>query len=219
MTKKDYTLVTIVGFLVGWLVLPVIANVGPRYGITVDARLGATSVVGFSLFAPLALWVLHLLSKKMPVFLQFGKFAAVGTLNTLLNFAVLNSLILFTGVVAGWGYTGFTVVAFFIATTNSYFWNKFWTFQSRIPLGWGEYGRFALFTLGGVLLNAGAAHLIVNVIKVQGGIAPELWANIGAFGGVAISFMWNFLTYRRIVFRDTAVAVPPTLTADERAKI
>lgn len=204
MTKKDYILVTIVGFLVGWLVLPVVANIGPRYGMVVDVRLGVTSVFGFSLFAPLALWVLHLLSKKMPVFLQFGKFAAVGTLNTLLNFAVLNTLILFTGSSGGWKFTGFTVVAFFVATTNSYFWNKFWTFQSRVPLGWEEYGRFALFTLGGVLLNSGTAHLIVNIIKPQWGVAPELWANIGAFGGVVVSFMWNFIAYRKIVFRNTA---------------
>lgn len=203
MTKKDYRLVTLVGFLVGWLVLPVVANIGPRYGILVDVRLGSVSVIGFSLLAPLALWVLNLLSKKMSVFLQFGKFAAVGTLNTLLNFAVLNTFILLTGITRGWGYTGFTVAAFFVATTNSYFWNKFWTFQSRIPLGWEEYGRFALFTLGGVVLNSGTAHIIVNIIKEQGGISPELWANIGAFGGVAVSFMWNFLTYRRIVFKNT----------------
>lgn len=213
MIKKDYYLVTLIGFLVGWLVLPVIANVGPRYGISVSFYLGAISVIGFSLFAPFALFVLHLLSKKMPVFLQFGKFAAVGTLNTLLNFAVLNTLILMTSIAAGWGYTGFTVVAFIVATTNSYFWNKFWTFQSRIPLGWGEYGRFALFTLGGVALNSGTAHLIVNVIKAQWGVTPELWANIGAFGGVAVSFLWNFLTYRRIVFR-ASVEIPSTKVSD-----
>ncbi|MEK7465442.1 MAG: GtrA family protein [Patescibacteria group bacterium] len=201
MTKKDYKLVTLIGFLVGWLVLPVIANIGKRYGVTVSIPLGAASVLGFSAFAPLALWVLHLLSKKIPVFLQFGKFAAVGTLNTLLNFAVLNTLIFMTDISAGWTYTGFTVIAFFIATTNSYFWNKFWTFQSRIPLGWGEYARFALFTVGGVILNSGVASLIVNGIGAPQGVAPELWANVGALGGVAVSFLWNFLTYRRIVFR------------------
>lgn len=210
MTKKDYRLVTLVGFLVGWLILPLVANVGAKYHIAVNVRLGVYSVVGFSLFAPLALFVLHLLSKKMPVFLQFGKFAAVGTLNTLLNFAVLNTLILMTGTTEGWGYTGFTAAAFLVATTNSFFWNKFWTFQSRIPLGWSEYGLFALFTLGGVALNAGAAHLVVNIIKVRWGITPELWANIGAFAGVAASFLWNFLTYRRIVFRNAGPESPAT---------
>lgn len=208
MTKKDYQLVTLVGFLVGWLVLPVVANVGSKYGVVVDVRLGIYSVVGFSFLAPLALFVLHLLSKKMPIFLQFGKFAAVGTLNTLINFAVLNTLILMTGIAGGWGFSGFSVLAFLVATTNSYFWNKFWTFQSRIPVGLQEYVRFALFTFGGVILNSGTASFIVRGIGVPNGMTLELWANVGALGGVAVSFLWNFIAYRRIVFR----AAPPAVT-------
>lgn len=205
--KKDFYLVTIIGFLVGWLVLPVVANIGKARGVFVTFPMGAASVIGFSIFAPIALKAVLLLSKRIPVLFQFGKFAAVGTLNTLLNFAVMNVLILMTGIAEGWGYAGFTAAAFLVATTNSYFWNKFWTFQSHVPLGWGEYARFALFTLGGVALYTGTATLIVNGIGAPKDFSPELWANVGALGGVLASFLWNFLTYRRIVFRAPAAAV------------
>jgi len=90
MNKKDYYLVTLIGFLVGFLVLLPLASAGVK--ITIFIVL--VSVMGFSLFAPLALWWLKILSRFFPVLEQIGKFAAVGVLNTVLDFGVLNLLIL-----------------------------------------------------------------------------------------------------------------------------
>jgi len=194
-TKRDFQLVTLVGFAVGWLVL---------LPVTLPIAIG--SVLGFSALAPLALFVLGLIGRRAPVIGQFGKFAAVGTLNTLLNFAVLNSLILWTGETRGAAYSGFVALAFLVATTNSYFWNKFWTFESRRPVTGGEYARFALFTLGGAFLNVGAASLVVNVIGVPAGVGGALWANVGGLCGVAVSFLWNFIAYRKVVFKGSGTA-------------
>ncbi len=197
-TKKDFYLVTVIGFLVGWLVLLPLTTTKL---LPVTVKTGALSVIGFSILAPCALWVLKLLSRRWKVFEQFGKFAAVGTLNTLLNFAVLNLFILTTGIAKGWWYSAFAIVAFLVATTNSYFWNKFWTFQSTLSVTGTEYLRFALFTLGGALLNAGAASLIVNVMGAPAGVSANLWANVGGLGGVLASFLWNFLSYKLVVFK------------------
>ncbi len=196
---RDFYLVAVIGFLVGWLVALPAANIG----IPITAAFFLVTVVGFTLFAPFALWILKLLSRKWGVFEQFGKFAAVGTLNTLVDLGVLNFLILLTDLASGVPFVGFKTISFLIATTNSYFWNKFWTFGSRVPVTGKEYLRFALFTLGGTLINVGIASLVVNVIGVPGQMNPKLWANVGALFGVFAGFMWNFLSYKLIVFRNS----------------
>lgn len=197
--KKDYFFVTIIGFLVGWLVLLPAKNIG----FEISTLWVVISVLGFSCFAPIALFILKLLGKVWSVFEQFGKFAAVGTLNTLLDIGVLNLLMLLTEIAQGAYYSGFKAVSFLVATTNSYFWNKLWTFQSKSPVTVSEYIRFALFTLVGALINVSVASLVVNLIGAPSGFDPKLWANVGAIIAVAVSFLWNFLSYRNIVFKKS----------------
>jgi len=211
---KDYRLAAVIGFLVGCLVLIPVANLG--YAVT--ALLAAASVVGFALFAPFALFLLKQLGRVWPVFNQFGKFAAVGTLNTLLDLGVLNALIFITGFARGAPFAGFKAVSFLVASTNSYFWNKFWTFESRAPIALGEYARFLLFTLVGTFLNVGVASLIVNVLGAPEGVGEKLWANAGALIAVFTSLLWNFLAYRKIVFRPAlrAPSSKPLATYDRR---
>lgn len=171
-------------------------------GYEIKPFLILASVLGLTIFAPFALFILKLLSRRFKVLEQFGKFAAVGTLNTLLYLAVINLLIFLTDIARGTYYSLFVVAGFLISTTNSYLWNKFWTFQSRAPINFAEYGRFAFFTLIGILINAGTASLIVNVIGAPAGFNPKLWANIGALIAVFVSLFWNFISYRKIVFKQ-----------------
>lgn len=198
MNKKDYYLVTIIGFLVGWLILLPAANIG----LKISPLLIVGSVVGFSIFAPFALWLLKYLSRFWRLLEQFGKFAAVGTLNSLLDIGILNLLIFLTDIAAGSYFSGFKAISFLVASTNSYLWNKFWTFQSRLPVTAVEYFRFIFFTLIGALINVSAASLIVNAIGAPSGFNLKLWANIGAVAAVFVSMLWNFLSYRYIVFKS-----------------
>jgi putative flippase GtrA len=198
--KKDFYIVTVIGFLVGWLVLLPVKN----FGFSITPLLIAGLVIGLSIFAPIALFVLKLLGKFWPVFEQFGKFAAVGTLNTLIDLGVLNFLILLTDISVGSTYSGFKAISFLIATTNSYLWNKFWTFQSPTPVTGKEYVKFLGLTLIATAINVSIASLIVNVIGAPDGVNLKLWANIGALIGVFVSFILNFLNYRFIVFKNSA---------------
>ena len=194
---KDYYLVSIIGFLVGLLVLLPATNLGLKITFT----LALASVLGFTVFAPIALWILKKLSRLWAVFDQFGKFAAVGTLNTLLDLGVLNLLMFLTGLYSGLPYVGFKATSFIVGTTNSYFWNKLWTFQNKMPVTLAEYLRFGIFTLVGALINVSVASVIVNVIGAPTGMDPKLWANLGALIAVFAAFLWNFLSYRNIVFK------------------
>jgi putative flippase GtrA len=196
--SKDYRLVMVVGFLVGWLILVPAANLG--YRITLPFVLG--SVMLFSLFAPLAFFVLRCLSRWWGIFEQFGKFAAVGTLNSLIDLAVLNFLIFLTGVTAGWYFTLFKAVSFVVAKANSYFWNKFWTFGSTTKVCIKEYLSFTAFTLVGAAINVGVASLLVNVFGNPAGISPKWWANISTVIAMLVGLLWNFTSYKKAVFKE-----------------
>ena len=64
-----------------------------------------------------------------------------------------------------------------------------------------EYLRFGMFTLIGMLINVGVASLVVNVIGAPANLSQNLWVNLGALAGVFSAFIWNFLSYRNVVFK------------------
>lgn len=134
---------------------------------------------------------------------QFYKFVLVGALNTLLDLSVLNGLIVITGVAAGIEFSIFKGASFALAVINSYFWNKFWTFRKRKGGGVTEFSQFLAVSVVGLGVNVGVASLFVNVLGPQGGISPQLWANVGAVAAIAFSTLWNFVGYKLIVFKQT----------------
>lgn len=197
--RRDYYLVTLIGFLVGWLVLLPLKN-SFHLGLTPFAV--AVSVAGFSIFAPIALFVTKFFARFWKIFEQFGKFAAVGTLNTLLDLSVLNLLMVSFGIEKGIFYALFKALSFIVGTTNSYFWNKFWTFGSRLPTSLKEYLRFVLFTLVGTVINVSVASFVVNVVRAPAPLSDIQWANVGALIAVFAAMSWNFLSYKNIVFKN-----------------
>jgi len=193
---KDFYLATLIGFGVGVLVLLPLANIG--FIFTPLLVLGI--ILGFTVLGPLAFGFFHWLASFRPIFDQIGKFSAIGTLNSLLDLGVVNIFIMLTGVAGGWLFSFFKAISFLLAATNSYFWNKFWTFQSRTPATWREYVFFAIFTILSVFINVTTASLVVNFMAIPPGISLKLWANIGALAATAVSLAFNFFLYKTVVF-------------------
>ena len=148
--------------------------------------------------------MLYLLGKRLPVLYQFGKFASVGVLNTFVDVGVLNLEIATMGTPGAWAYRIFKAISFLAATTNSFFWNKFWTFGSQEPANASQTMKFYLVAIGGFLINVGVASYIFSGIARPLSVSPNLWANIGAIAGVASAFLWDFLGYKYLVFKKTA---------------
>lgn len=141
---------------------------------------------------------------------QFYKFILIGILNTLIDLGVLNGLILLTAIASGWEFSLFKGISFAVAVTNSYFWNKFWTFKKEgggvapapRSLGVvGEFGQFFIISAAGLGVNVGVASLLVNAVGPFGGVSPQIWANIGAVMAIGFSTIWNFVLYKFFVFR------------------
>jgi putative flippase GtrA len=142
------------------------------------------------------------LGRRRPVLFQFGKFITIGLSNTAIDFGILNLLIFLTEVERGYLYSFFKAISFMVAVTNSYLWNRFWTFESYATNETGkQFFQFLIISGVGFAINVVVASLIVNVIGPMGEISPRVWANIGAFIAILISVFWNFLGYKFIVFK------------------
>ncbi len=202
MDKKDLKLVIVIGAGVGLLGQPILANVFSAPSLFVRAA----AFFGFLILAPLALSIAWWIGKKIPVIYQFAKFAAVGALNTFIDVGILNVEIILSGLPGGGAYYPiFKGISFLSGTTNSFFWNKYWTFKAHAKRSVAETAKFYTFATVGFALNVGMATFVVGLRPTN--LAPNLWANVGAFAGVAVSFLWDFFSYKYFVFKKPAEAV------------
>ncbi|HXF44185.1 MAG TPA: GtrA family protein [Candidatus Paceibacterota bacterium] len=197
MKRKDAYLASVIGFTFGVLLLLPLNNVG----FTVTPKLVFTTVVGFTVLAPVLLFALYFCSRFVANLYEFGKFAAVGALNTMIDLGVLNLLITLTNLSTGFYYSLFKGVSFVSAVLNSYLWNKFWTFSTGTPVGAREFGRFIFFTLIGLVINVSVATLVVDLGEPVFGLPARAAANAGAIFATVISLLWNFFAYKKFVFR------------------
>lgn len=146
--------------------------------------------------------VASFLGRKILAIFQLAKFVLVGILNTFIYLGVLNLLMSIFGISKGsWSYSGFVAVSFCCSVVNSYFWNKFWTYeQKETAVSGGEFWKFFLITGIGFVLNISIASFVFKIIGPQFDLSVEIWANIGAIIATICVFMWNFLGYKFIVF-------------------
>ncbi len=203
--KKDLIISACVGLLCAVLILPIAQNLGIKQALTLSLLvvLPVLSAAGMGM----AYW----LAQKIKIFYQLAKFVLVGGLNTFVDWGILNLLMFLTGIAAGSLYPVFKGVSFLVATTNSYFWNKLWTFKKvstpdmaaeEAQKSGREMLQFFIVSLVGFLINVGAATLLVNVLGPQWGLGAKLWANIGAMVGTLLGMSWNFLGYKLVVFKN-----------------
>jgi putative flippase GtrA len=122
-------------------------------------------------------------------FSEIGRFVLVGSINFAIDlsvFAVALYVLEIQLIVAN-------TIAYSVATVNSYLMNKYWTFAGRSErnIRASEFVRFVLFNLGGLAISNLTVYLLAEVM-------PPMIAKLGAVGA---TFVWNYLTIRRFVFR------------------
>jgi putative flippase GtrA len=207
MKKGDIIKVAVIGALVGLLIQPILSNVIP--GVTLVMRLAI--FIGLLVLAPVALGVAYLVDKVLHGIYQFAQFAAVGSLNTFVDIGVFNLAFFISGsvVLGSVAFATFKAISFLCATTNSFFWNKYWTFHSEGEAKAGQVASFFAVAIGGLLLNT-AAGTLLNAARPLGlhDTMLRLWTSVIApGGGVVASFLWNFLWYKYVVFKKSASVV------------
>lgn len=198
MAKQDIIVSAAIGFIAGFFAIFIARN------IEVDQKIPllAASPVVLALFSAIGIIVASWIGGKFPVLLEVAKFGLVGVLNTMVDLGVLNVFIFMSGIAGGVWFSLFKAISFLVSVTNSYVWNKFWTFKNGKEPRPIEFAAFVMIAVVGFVINVGVASLIVNGIGPPIGISQKIWANVGAVLATLIAMTWNFIGYKFIVFKS-----------------
>lgn len=152
----------------------------------VDRRAGQSKIAGE---ATRSIKVVLQLAWQREGLRQFVKFAAVGLINTVVDWSiyfVLNRLLALPKLPSKLG-------SFVVAAANSYYLNRTWTFRSTNKAVAKEFTKFILVATTGAVLNAGIFWLIV----IQGGAADI----VGLFFATGLVTVWNFIINKYWTFK------------------
>jgi putative flippase GtrA len=105
-------------------------------------------------------------------------------------------------------------ISMVISATIAFVGNRFWTWRHRERSGLHrEYAMYFMFNLGGLLITLtclGLSHYGLGAIWpfFTGRLADNIAKNLV---GTAFGTLFRFWSYRRFVFRATAVDAPPVV--------
>ncbi len=199
ITKQDYAIGALVGFLIGVFAIPTLLNLGFR-----DRTVLLLLPLAVPFLLIFGIWIGKILSRWIAVMAQISKFTAVGLLNTTIDFGVLNLLSIATGITAGIIVGGVNIPGFLLAVTNSYFWNKYWVFQYREG-GASDFPKFFAVAVVGLLINSAVVVGMTSTPLLQ--VESQVWLNIAKALASLTSLTWNFLGFKLLVFRTPKVSL------------
>jgi putative flippase GtrA len=199
--KKDIWIISLAGFFTGLLWSGIFIRLGTLARFHLGNKIWGLVIVVPVIFV-FGLYLGKWLSGWKPFFGRFAKFVAIGFFNAGVDFGVFNLLIYLTGIEKGLTLTLFKSVSFIASFTNSYFWNKYWTFNAgKTSDGKGEFVKYAVVTLIGAAINIGISTLIINLIKPAFGFSQLGWDNMAVVFATIGNLIWNFIGYQLIVFK------------------
>lgn len=125
-------------------------------------------------------------------FKEIFKFALVGAVSTIIDFAILNLVLKFTSVTIAWS----VFWGFIGGSTNGYFMNNAWTFGHRnLPTSAKNMTKYIIISAIGL----GITELIIKELAVK-----ALYnVNASKLVAVFIVFFWNFFANRFWTFKAT----------------
>ena len=131
-------------------------------------RMAGKSKLGASVYLKYLDHCTRLYEHKKPWLARYIKFAFIGGIGTLINLAVLWTAVEVFFVHYLWA----AVLAFVIADTNNFIWNRWWTFRSKGKVHI-QYPQFLLVSLDGLMLNLIILKTIVEDIMPSLGIGED----------------------------------------------
>lgn len=201
--KRDLFPILSIGALIGILIQPILSNNAEQISSFISLESARVIVFfGFFILAPLALSLAAFIGKFIPVLYQFAKFAAVGTLNSMVDLGFFNLALFLYGVTPSQSiFILFKGMSFFVSTTNSFFWNKFWTFHAAHPVNSKETFKFYSVAISGGVINIVAATAVFQNQATF--VSIELWTSVIApVCGILAASLWNFIGYKYLVFKE-----------------
>jgi putative flippase GtrA len=130
-------------------------------------------------------------------FIRFFKFAIVGTIGAVVDFSVLNLLVLGFGVPKEYA----NLASVTCAIISNFTWNRLWTFpESRERPLHTQFAQFALVNVVGLAINQivflGSDALIFDKLF------PHPWDyNVAKATAIIVVLFWNFFVNRRTTYK------------------
>lgn len=128
---------------------------------------------------------------KYPGTKQFAKFVMVGLVNTAIDFFIYFSLTRGTEFFERHLLSA-NIIAFSIAATNSFFWNKKWTFRDQGKNYHTQYSKFLIVSIGGLIIAQLIFVLGVHYLKISDIITKLAAVVIVTFWNFALNKWWTF---------------------------
>lgn len=137
---------------------------------------------------------------------QVGRFAVVGVGNTAIDFAVTNLLFLALRPSGDGLLLLISVTACLVATANSYFWNRRWTFRSKdgAPARSAKRLFFAVAMLS-LVINSSVFLFTFKQLPTVIDANDWITVNVAKLAGVVAALAVSFLGYRFGVFQPESI--------------
>jgi putative flippase GtrA len=143
-------------------------------------------------------WVRH--SSKL--FGSYAKFSVVGLTNVVMDYGMLNLLLLLFPTRDPNHLAAYNLVALVLANTNSYLWNTRWTFRSRAPHDHREKAMFAAQALLNVGVSSVVLWLAARLLFTYAALPSIVVGDIAKVFSSVVATTLSFLILRCLVFRD-----------------
>ena len=168
--------------------------------ITFADRKAGKSKLGASVYLKYIDHCTRLYEFKRPWLARYIKFAFIGGIGTLINLAVLWTAVEVFFVHYLWA----AVLAFVIADTNNFIWNRWWTFRSKGKVHI-QYPQFLLISVDGLMLNLIILKGIVEDLMPSLGIREDrasVFLLVAQLIAILLVSIFNFIANSFWTFRE-----------------
>lgn len=167
-----------------------------------DRELGSSKLSFKTVFDYLkSVWKLYRFGKPLEkqekrtsvkFFYKAGRFYTVGASGFAVNYLIS---LLFAGGITDMWYLHANVIGIIASITTNFILNKIWTFSDRdfgLKKTFSQYGKFAIFSSLGALIQLGMVYLLVDSNNISYPIALIIAVVTAAFGNFVLNKKWTF---------------------------
>ena len=158
--------------------------------ITFADRKAGKSKLGASVYLKYIDHCIRLYEHNRPWLARYIKFAFIGGIGTLINLAVLWTSVEIFFVHYLWA----AVLAFVVADTNNFIWNRWWTFRSKGKVHI-QYPQFLLVSVDGLMLNLIILKTIVEDLMPALGIQEDRASLFLVFAQIIAIFLVSIFNF------------------------
>ena len=128
---------------------------------------------------------------------RFLKFATVGAIGAMVDFGILNLLVLGFGVAKEYA----NLISVSCAILSNFTWNRLWTFpESRERPLHTQFGQFALVNVFGLAINQ--AVFVGSDALFFDSLFQHPWDyNLAKATAIIVVLFWNFFVNRRTTYK------------------